>query len=95
MITASAAAARGVRAGGAFISRRAACATRVYEAVRRGRMRWLGAHLELLSCRPTAALTPSCTKQPTKDVGALVLHVHVDLFAVRTSIDLVRAGGRL
>ena len=42
-------------AGGAFISRRAACATRVYEAVRRGRMRWLGAHLELLSCRLTAA----------------------------------------
>ena len=47
--------ARGGGAGGAFISRRAACATRVYEAVRRGRMRWLGAHLELLSCRLTAA----------------------------------------
>ena len=51
--------------------------------------RWLGAHLELLSCSLTAARHAQLQQAIlTMDVGAVVLHVHVDLYAVRTSIDL-------
>ena len=56
----------------------------VYEVLRRGRVRWLGAHLKLVPC----SLTAAHHVQLTKAIGPGRPASSHYLFAVRTSIDL-------